>query len=180
MKCLDTPANSTRARYQINFLILPHILIKILTLPQIRIDYMRKVTTFLCNRISKKKVLKFYFKKLYPKSLLTHLYKEKDLRKEYTLYADVESCRSTTSVSRDFHVASDQHPRPLRHHRPSPSWRINSHPHKPLLHQNPSEEREQRKNLISKINLVFYCINFNFKKSIPQIIYLLYIFIFYQ
>jgi len=37
-------------------------------------------------------------------------YKEKDLRKEYTLYADVESCRATTNVSADRRAATDQHP----------------------------------------------------------------------
>ena len=62
-----------------------------------------------------------------------HFYKEKDLRKEYTLYGDVESRHATTSVLADYRVAADQHSRPLRHHHPPSSWRMNRHPHKPFI-----------------------------------------------
>ncbi|KAK7342260.1 hypothetical protein VNO80_25205 [Phaseolus coccineus] len=44
---------------------------------------------------------------------------------------DVESCCATTSVLADCRAATDQHPQPLRHHRPPPSWRMNNNPHKP-------------------------------------------------
>ena len=76
----------------IKILTLSQIFIKILTLPQIRSGYIKRWKLFVCNKSSKKK----------------HLYKEKDLRKEYTLYADVESHRATTSVLADYRAVADE------------------------------------------------------------------------
>jgi len=72
----------------------------------------------------------------------------RNLKKEHTFDADEEGRRATISVSADCRAATDPDPRPLHHHRPPPSWRINGHSHKPYPHQNPSEETEHSKNLI--------------------------------